>query len=77
MEDKNTHIDELISKLLTQGLESDERKELDAWMAQSGKNREYAMQRQEIWFSAIGDEEEKIQSVALGFYRSKVVGRDA
>lgn len=67
MEDKNTHIDELISKLLTQGLESDERKELDAWMAQSGKNREYAMQRQEIWFSAIGDEEEKRYDQAKAF----------
>lgn len=67
MEDKNAHIDELISKLLVQGLDNDERKELDAWMAQSEENRKHAMQRQEIWFSATGKEDEKRYDQAQAF----------
>lgn len=59
MEEKNEHIDELVAKLLTEGLGKAERMELDAWMSQSDENRKYVMQCQEVWFSAIGEEESK------------------
>lgn len=59
MEEKNAYIDELVSKLLTEGLEKEERKELDDWMRQSGEHRKYVMQCQEIWLSAIEGHENK------------------
>ena len=59
MEEKNAHIDELVSKLLTEGLGKAECEELDAWMSRSDENRRYVMQCQEVWFSAIAEEESK------------------
>lgn len=59
MEGKNAHIDELVSRLLAEGLGKEERKELDDWMKQSDENRRYVMQCQEVWFSAIEEEESK------------------
>lgn len=57
MEEKNAHIDELVSKLLTEGLGKEEREELDNWMRQSDEHRKYVMQCQEVWFSALEEEE--------------------
>lgn len=53
MKEKDAYIDDLISKLLTEGLREEERLKLDAWMAQSDENRRYVMECQEIWFSAV------------------------
>ena len=53
MEERNSHIDELIAAFLSKGLSKEAREELDAWIASSEANRRYFMQQQEIWFSAV------------------------
>ena len=53
MEERNSHIDELIAAFLSKGLSKEAREELDAWIASSEENRRYFMQQQEIWFSAV------------------------
>lgn len=57
MEERNSHIDELIAAFLSKGLSKEAREELDAWIASSEDNRRYFMQQQEIWFSAVQKEE--------------------
>lgn len=57
MEERNSHIDELIAAFLSKGLSKEAREELDAWIASSEANRRYFMQQQEIWFSAVQEEE--------------------
>lgn len=57
MEERNSHIDELIAAFLSKGLSKEVREELDAWIASSEENRRYFMQQQEIWFSAVQEEE--------------------
>ena len=57
MEERNSHIDELIAAFLSKGLSKEAREELDAWIASSEENRRYFMQQQEIWFSAVQEEE--------------------
>lgn len=52
MEERNSHINELIAAFLSKGLSKEAREELDAWIASSEENRRYFMQQQEIWFSA-------------------------
>lgn len=58
MEERNSHIDELIAAFLSKGLGKEAREELDAWIAGSEENRRYFMQQQEIWFSAVQEEEQ-------------------
>lgn len=48
MEERNSHIDELIAAFLSKGLSKEAREELDAWIASSEENRRYFMQQQEI-----------------------------
>lgn len=57
MKERNSHIDELIAAFLSKGLSKEAREELDAWIASSEENRRYFMQQQEIWFSAVQEEE--------------------
>lgn len=57
MEERNSHIDELIAAFLSGGLDKEAREELEAWMSASEDNRRYFMQQQEIWFSAVQEEE--------------------
>lgn len=57
MEERNSHIDELIAAFLSGGLDKEAREELEAWIAASEDNRRYFMQQQEIWFSAVQEEE--------------------
>lgn len=57
MEERNSHIDELIAAFLSRGLDKEAREELEAWIAASEDNRRYFMQQQEIWFSAVQEEE--------------------
>lgn len=53
MEERQEHIDELISLFLSQGLNQKEQEVLDAWVAESEENQKYFMQHQEVWFSAL------------------------
>lgn len=53
MEEKNTHIDELITAFLVEGLDREEMAELNTWINLSEVNRRYFMQRQEVWFSSV------------------------
>ena len=39
MEERNSHIDELIAAFLSKGLSKEAREELDAWIASSEENR--------------------------------------
>lgn len=57
MEERNSHIDELIAAFLSRGLDKEAREELEAWISASEDNRRYFMQQQEIWFSAVQEEE--------------------
>lgn len=57
MEERNSHIDELIATFLCKKLDKEARKELNAWIASSEENRRYFMQQQEIWFSAVQEKE--------------------
>lgn len=57
MEERNSHIDELIAAFLSGGLDKEAREELEAWMSASEDNRRYFMQQQEIWFSTVQEEE--------------------
>lgn len=50
MEERNSHIDELIAVFLSRGLDKEAREELEAWISASEDNRRYFMQQQEIWF---------------------------
>ena len=59
METKTAHIDELISTFLAEGLEADVLEELKAWIAESEENRVHFMKCQEIWFSAVQEQEGK------------------
>ena len=80
MEERNAHIDELVSKLLAEGLGKEERKELDDWMKQSDEHRKYVMQCQEVWFSAVEEEETKRYDAgkAYAVFRERVAEfRDA
>lgn len=43
MEERNSHIDELIAAFLSKGLGKEAREELDAWIASSEENRHYFM----------------------------------
>lgn len=52
MEERNSHIDELIAAFLSKGLSKEAREELDAWIASSEENQRYFMQQQEILNSA-------------------------
>ena len=65
MEERNSHIDELIAAFLSKGLSKEAREELDAWIASSEENRRYFMQQQEIWFSAVQEEERTTMPTAL------------
>ena len=56
MEERNSHIDELIAVFLSRGLDKEAREELEAWISASEDNRRYFMQQQEIWFSAVQEE---------------------
>ena len=57
MEERNSHINELIVAFLSKGLSKEAREELDVWIASSEENRRYFMQQQEIWFSVVQKEE--------------------
>lgn len=75
MEEKNTHIDELIIALLAEGLDREEMAELNAWINLSEANRKYFMQRQEVWFSSVQADLEQSrynQEEAFEVFRKRV-----
>ena len=74
METKTAHIDELISTFLAEGLEADVLEELKAWIAESEENRVYFMKCQEIWFSAVQEQEGKYydQEKAFELFEKRV-----
>jgi ferric-dicitrate binding protein FerR (iron transport regulator) len=47
------HVDELIAGYLVQQLKKDELTELQQWLQASDENKNYFLQSQEVWFSAI------------------------
>ena len=53
MEERNSHINELIAAFLSKNLDKEAREELNAWITSSEENRRYFMQQQEIWSSAV------------------------
>ena len=74
METKTAHIDELISTFLAEGLEADVLEELKAWIAESEENRVHFMKCQEIWFSAVQEQEGKYydQEKAFELFENRV-----
>lgn len=74
METKTAHIDELISTFLSEGLEADVLEELKAWIAESEENRVHFMKCQEIWFSAVQEQEGKYydQEKAFELFEKRV-----
>ncbi len=74
METKTAHIDELISTFLAEGLEADVLEELKAWIAESEENRVHFMKCQEIWFSAVQEQEGKYydQEKAFELFEKRV-----
>ena len=74
METKTAHIDELISTFLAEGLEADVWEELKAWIAESEENRVHFMKCQEIWFSAVQEQEGKYydQEKAFELFEKRV-----
>lgn len=79
MEERNSHIDELIAAFLSKGLSKEAREELDAWITSSEDNRRYFMQQQEIWFSAVQEEERTRYDADRAFetFRKRVVASTA
>lgn len=75
MEERNSHIDELIAAFLSNGLDKEGREELEAWIAASEDNRRYFMQQQEVWFSAVQEEERTRYDADRAFeaFRQRVV----
>lgn len=57
MEENNTCIDELIASSLSGELNREGWDELKAWIDESEAHRRYFLQRQELWFSALSEEE--------------------
>lgn len=74
METKTAHIDELISTFLAEGLEAGVLEELKAWIAESEENRVHFMKCQEIWFSAVQEQEGKYydQEKAFELFEKRV-----
>ena len=56
MEEEKKHIDELIATYLTEGLDKNALAELKTWIAASPENKNYFIQRREVWFSAVSRE---------------------
>lgn len=54
MTQDNTHIDDLIIRVLSGEAAPEERHELTVWMAQNDANRKYFRHRSELWFSSVG-----------------------
>lgn len=57
MDANEPDIDELIAEYLSNGLDPERLRQLQAWAARSEENRRYLMQREEVWFSAMADDE--------------------
>lgn len=56
MKEEDMYIDELIIGYLNDSLKDNELIELKKWIDSSDKNKEYFLQQQEIWFSAVSRE---------------------
>ena len=67
MEEKNVHIDELITLFLSGQLNPEGKEKLNAWIAQSEEHRAYFMHRQEVWFSAIQEKERVLYDSEAAF----------
>ena len=63
MEENNNYIDELIVSFLSGELNQEGRDELKAWIDESEAHRRYFLQRQELWFSALAEEERRRKNV--------------
>ena len=57
MEENNNYIDELIVSFLSGELNQEGRDELKTWIDESEAHRRYFLQCQELWFSALPEEE--------------------
>ena len=79
MEERNSHINELIAAFLSKNLDKEAREELNAWITSSEENRRYFMQQQEIWFSAVQEEEYTRYDVDRAFetFRKRVAASTA
>lgn len=55
MEEERTRMDELIASYLSGGLDKESLDELEKWIAASPEHKDYFMQMQEIWFSAVNN----------------------
>ena len=51
--DKNEHIDELIVRHLSEGLDDTDLLRLSHWLSQSEENKHYFNQLQEVWFATV------------------------
>lgn len=71
MKINHTHIDDLIIRCLTEGLNQTEQNELKSWINQSEENATYFRQQQEIWFSAIQENESNLYDADKAFYLFK------
>lgn len=56
-ENERYDIEELIAEYLSGGLDASRKAELERWVNASEENRHYFMQREELWFSAVSQEE--------------------
>lgn len=57
MKENINDIDDLIISFLSDELNSEDRKKLMEWINESDMHRDYFLQRQEVWFSALSKEE--------------------
>lgn len=60
-------MEELIAEYLSGGLDAFKKAELERWINASEENRRYFMQREELWFSAVSQEELKAYDADKAF----------
>lgn len=74
MEENNRNIDDLIVSFLSGELKQEGRDELKAWIDESEAHRRHFLQRQEMWFSALAEEENTRynQEAAFRQFRQRV-----
>lgn len=77
MKTNHTHIDDLITRCLTEGLNQTEQNELKSWIAQSEENAAYFRQRQELWFSAIQENEKNLYDAdkAFSLFKERIAAK--
>lgn len=71
MKNINQHIEDLITDFSSGNIDREGKKELNEWIAKSEKNRKYFMQHQELWFSALQEQESESYNYESAFLQFK------